>query len=82
MNRRETVFIKRSSILRQAQHSEQSEKDLEPVNPPHWLEMLGLIAVSLIMGIAVALNVPEAPSEGGICGVDRDAPTLDEGCKP
>ena len=73
MNRRETVFIKRR---------QPDPLPFEPVNPPHWAEMLGLILLSLIVGIAFALNVPEAPSEGAICGLDRDAPTLNAGCKP
>lgn len=74
MNRRPTIVIKR----REAEEA-----------PPHvpcaieeWAERIGMVVVVLIMSAAVALNVPEAPSEGTICGPDRDAPTIEAGCQP
>lgn len=69
MNRRETVFIKKPAPEPTA---------FEPVNPPHWTELLGMVLMTAIFAVAIALNVPE-PVE---CGVDRDAATLDAGCKP
>lgn len=44
--------------------------------PPHWAELLGLLAMMTVFVIALLMNVPE-PLD---CGVDRDAPTLEEGC--
>lgn len=48
----------------------------EPVSPNGWVEAVCIAVFMLFFATVLYLNIPE-PMD---CGVDRDAPTLEEGC--
>lgn len=52
-------------------------EQFEPVTHEGPVEHLFAVILALMIVVAMALGAPEPVD----CGVDRDAPTLEEGCK-
>lgn len=67
MRRAAPIRIKRPKV---------EAEPFEPVAPSSLLEVAGIVAFMAFFVAVLILNIPE-PMD---CGVDRDAPTIEEGC--